>query len=49
MLYRKALDTYFECYERDEWNGIHQSRMNIQLPSWHINQFETDAEVQIDE
>lgn len=49
MLYRKALNTYVECHERDEWNGIHQRRMNIQLPSWYISQFESESEVQFDE
>lgn len=49
VMYRKALDTYAQCYERDEWNGIYQELAPIQLPSWYINQFENESEVKFDE
>ena len=49
MLYRKALNTYAECWERDEWNGIEQEHAPIQLPSWYVNQFENESEVKFDE
>ena len=49
MEYRKALNTYAECLERDEWNGIYQELAPVQLPSWYINQFENESEVKFDE
>ena len=48
MEYRKALNTYAECFERDEWNGIYQELAPVQLPSWYINQFENESEVKFD-
>jgi exodeoxyribonuclease VIII len=41
MLYRKALNEYAECLNDDEWPGIACEPETIQLPSWYINQFET--------
>lgn len=49
MLYREALNEYAECLEADEWPGIALPQQEIQLPSWYINQFENDAEVNFDE
>ncbi len=49
MLYRKALNTYAECLEADEWPGIACEPETIQLPSWYINQFEQESEVKFDE
>lgn len=49
MEYRKALNTYAECFDRDEWNGIYQELAPVQLPSWYINQFENESEVKFDE
>lgn len=49
MEYRKALNTYAECFERDEWNGIYQELAPVQLPSWYINQIENESEVKFDE
>jgi exodeoxyribonuclease VIII len=49
MLYRKALNQYADCLNTDEWPGIAMPPAELQLPGWYINQFEIDAEVQIDE
>lgn len=49
MLYRKALNTYAECLEDDEWPGIACEPETIQLPSWYINQIEQESEVKFDE
>jgi exodeoxyribonuclease VIII len=49
MLYRRALNEYAECLNTGEWPGIAMPPAELQLPGWYINQFEIDAEVQIDE
>ncbi len=49
MLYRRALNEYAECLNTGEWPGIAMPPAELQLPGWYINQFENDAEVQIDE
>ncbi len=49
MQYREALNTYAECLAADEWPGIAVEPQTIQLPSWYINQFESESEVKIDE
>ncbi len=49
MQYREALNTYAECLAADEWPGIAVEPQTIQLPSWYINQFESESEVKFDE
>ena len=49
MMYRKALNTYAECLNDDDWPGIACEPETIQLPSWYINQFENESEVKFDD
>lgn len=45
--YRRNLNTYAECIESGEWPGYDNPVQTIGLPSWAINQFENNVEVEL--
>jgi len=44
-LYRRNLNTYAECLNRDEWPGIPQAPHVIGMPGWFVNEMESEMEV----